>query len=104
MDNFTIDSWEALYAVYPMNREDMTKQEERDFIEYCYALYEKDGFSLSFSTPYDEHEAYIGKPFRVKDRLTEKDAELASLPMWNIIFGDGAEISAWPEEITNKER
>ena len=37
------------------------------------------------------------------DRCSTKDADLASLPMWNIKFSDGLIIGAYPEEIIPRE-
>jgi hypothetical protein len=50
-----------------------------------------------------DFEEYYNKPFKVIDRLTEKECDLECLPMWKIKFEDGEIIHAYPDEIVPSE-
>ena len=43
-----IDNFEKLYEKYPIDREDMSVKEEREFVSHCFDIYEKEGFSKVF--------------------------------------------------------
>lgn len=93
-------------------REDMTKEEEKLFINYWFDKYESEGFSKVFCSPYEftdkEPTKYNGKKFEVVGRVKSLDedehgADLECLPMWNIKFEDGHTMAAYPEEIIPRE-
>ena len=103
-----IHSWDDLHKKYPVSREEMSEETEREFISDCYDLYEKEGFAKRFWTPYEQYKEYIGEKFSVKKRIqpgTETDlgVDLECLPMWIIAFNDGKEILAHPEEVILSE-
>lgn len=89
-------------------RDDMTKEREREWVDFCYEAYESDGFKDTFGTPYTGERKYVGMKFEVLGRVGEypndsKGAVLECLPMWNIRLEDGTEIAAYPEEICLSE-
>lgn len=85
-----------------MIRENMTIEEEREFVAKCFEEYEKD-IVKTFWTPYTDYRDRIGQKFEIVRRLTEEDVDLECLPMWRIRFKDGKEIDAYPEEIVSSE-
>jgi len=95
---------------HTFTRDDMSKEREKEWVDFCYEAYEADGFAETFGTPYSGERKYLGMKFDVLGRvpLIEDDfdngAELECLPMWNIRFEDGTEMAAYPEEICNTER
>jgi hypothetical protein len=87
-----------------INRENMTIEQERNFVNTCFDLYEKEGFSNVFWSPYDIGNSELcGKKFKVLSRVTENQEVLNVLPMWNIEFENGHKICAYPEEIIPSE-
>lgn len=96
-------TWNELEAKYPTDREDMTKEQERCFVEECFNLYEQEGFAKKFWSPFGDYSERTGENFEVVSRCTEKEADLEVLPMWNIKFSDGTIIGAYPEEIIPSE-
>jgi hypothetical protein len=97
-----------------MDRQDMTMEQEIEFVNQCFDNYEKEGFSKVFVSPYDytdEISNRQGASFKVIGRTkmrTETDngeatADLECLPMWQIQFEDGKVISAYAEEIIPSE-
>lgn len=103
-------TWDEIDKKYPLSRDDMTTEQEQEFVNDCFTAYEEEGFSKIFVSPYDlfeEGNKYKGKPFKVIERvklLTEQDrgdntADLECLPMWVIQFEDGYVMGAYPEEI-----
>ena len=103
-----VHSWNSLRKKYPMSREEMTVETEREFVSDSYDLYEKEGFAKRFWTPYEQYKEYIGEKFSVKKRVqpgSEIDlgVDLECLPMWIITFDDGKEIMAHPEEVILSE-
>ena len=103
-----------LYKSYGFNslnktRDDLSKDEERSFVNDCYETYEHIGFADTFGTPYTGEKKYFGMKFvvlgRVKELTLDKDgADLECLPMWNIRLENGDTIAAYPEEICLAER
>ena len=95
--------WMKLYERYPKERDEMTIDEERRFVEECFNAYEEIGFANKFWSPfdlYDKDKPYVGLPFTIIGRCKEgKDWDIASLPAWKIRFEDGHEMEAYPEEI-----
>ena len=93
------------------NREDMTIEQEREFVSDCFDAYEQEGFAPVFWSQGDDYPQYHGMPFAVVERTPEYDsqhtgqhtADLERLPMWNIRFEDGTVLSAYPDEIIPSE-
>lgn len=88
---------------YPMSREEMTIEQERNFVNDCFDLYEQEGFAKVFYTPYDALNNRIGQSFSVVGRVNEGQESLDVLPMWYIKFEDGHKTCAYPEEIIPSE-
>ena len=92
-----------------IDREDMTPEELKAFINYWFDKYEQEGFSKVFCSPYNGEEEYNGKNYKVIDRASNIDedpingAELSCQPLWNIQFDDGTTMAAYPEEIIPSE-
>ena len=93
------------------SRETMTWEEEHAFVDYCFNLYEAEGFAKVFCSPYEADEARNGMPYKVLGRVkvyeggdfTNDEADLECLPMWMIQFEDGHIMNAYPEEIIPSE-
>lgn len=100
-----IQSWEDMAAKYPgESRDTMSAEREREYVSDCFSLYEREGFAKAFWSPYDEYKERWGQPFEVIGRCTEGvEADLSSLPLWQIKFQDGAMVSAYPEEVIVRE-
>jgi hypothetical protein len=98
-----INSWEDMRVKYPEYRDEMTEERERNFVNDCFSLYEKEGFAKKFWSCGGDYKDYHGKPFKVSGRATEKDVDLTCLPMWNIQFEDGFIMQAYPDEIIPME-
>ena len=98
-----IMTWEKLNEKYPEERDDMSVQREREFVNHCFDLYEKEGFSEKFWTPYEGEAEHIGKKFKVIGRCPEERNDLCTLPLWDIEFEDGTQLTAHPEEIIPSE-
>lgn len=96
------NTWDDLAKQYPMDRDSMNREQERQYVEACYCLYEAEGFAECFISPYEEYAKDNGKKFKVLRRCTEDDWDLCSLPAWDIEFEDGTQSSAYPEEIITK--
>ena len=92
------------------SRDDLSEDEERNFVNDCFDTYEKIGFADTFGTPYTGEKKYKGMRFtvlgRVKEITEDKEngADLECLPMWNIQFENGDIMAAYPEEICLAER
>jgi hypothetical protein len=98
-----------------MNREEMTIEQEKEFVNNCFETYEKEGFSKVFVSPFDLFPNTTinrqGTSFKVLGRvrpMTETDsgndtADLETLPLWTIQFEDGHIMGAYPEEIIPSE-
>lgn len=99
----TNPGWLQMQAKYPEPREEMDHERERQFVNDCFVLYEQEGFSDKFWSPYGDYKERFGQPFTVVERCTEESCQLEALPMWNIRFGDGAVIGAYAEEIVPSE-
>ena len=107
--------WENLYKTYGLynsnkTRNDLTEDEERNFVNDCFDLYEHIGFTDTFGTPYTSEQKYVDMKFSVLDRVRdisqdqENGVDLECLPMWNIQFENGDQMAAYPEEICLAER
>lgn len=91
------------------NREDMTEEREREWVDFCFDAYESDGFKSTFGTPYSGEKKYVGMKFDVLGRVPdikddfENGADLECQPMWVIRLENGEEMAAYPEEICLSE-
>ena len=92
-------TWDKMYEKYPEKREEMSEKIERDFVNDCFDLYEQEGFSEKFWTSDEKYQKYIGQKFKVLNRTPEKRNDLCTLPLWDIEFEDGTQLTAYPEEI-----
>ncbi len=92
------------------SRDDLLEDEERNFVNDCFDIYEHIGFAETFGTPYTGEKKYEGMRFSVLGRVEEitedkeNGADLECLPMWNIQFENGDIMAAYPEEICLAER
>ena len=96
------NSFAELNARYgEKDRQDMSPEEHRQFVADCFDTYEAIGFAKRFQSPYSVGTVrkFSGMTFTVNGRLTEKEADLETLPMWRITLENGKEIDAYPEEI-----
>lgn len=99
-----LNSWEDMKRKYPMEREEMTKEQEKEWLDDCYSLYEKEGFARCFWSQGGDCKEYHGKPFEVIRRTEEKDGfDISCLPAWKIKFDDEKELDAYPNEIILSE-
>lgn len=96
-------TFEEINKKIPKDREEMSKDEEREFVNACFEAYETEGFAEKFWSPYESLEDYIGKPFKVVKRCTEENYDLECLPAWRIEFEWEEGIDAFPEEIIPSE-
>ena len=106
--------FKELYQKYGLDnpnktREDLCEDDERNYVNDCFDIYEQIGFASTYGTPYAGEEKYDGMKFtvlgRVKDiKDDDKGADLECLPMWNIRLENGETMAAYPEEICLAER
>lgn len=96
-------TWDEIKIKYSKDRNQMSEDREREFINDCFDCYEQEGFAKRFQSPFGDYKDRIGQTFKVINRCSEKDSDLSSLPMWNIQFKDGLIIGAYPEEIILSE-
>lgn len=87
-----------------IDREHMTEDEHKAFVDYWFDEYERTGFVNEFDTPYEDQEQYEGQTFEVLGRCGEDAYDLEVLPVWKIRLECGVEIDAYPEEICKLER
>ena len=85
-----LNAWEDMKRKYPMEREEMTKEQEKEWLNDCYSLYEKEGFARCFWSQ--------GGDYKEKDGF-----DMECLPAWRIQFKDGTVIDAYPDEIIPSE-
>lgn len=96
--------WTAFQEKYPEDRTNMSPGKEREYVNDLFALCEKEGFADRFWDP-DAHDGsdikeHIGSSFVVTERCVEGGMlNISDLPAWNIIFEDGTETYAFPDEI-----
>lgn len=99
-----LNAWEDMKHKYSMEREEMTKEQEKEWLEDCYSLYEKEGFARCFWSQGGDYKEYHEKPFTVIRRTEEKDGfDMECLPAWRIQFKNGTVIDAYPDEIIPSE-
>jgi len=84
---------------YPIDRDDMSLEMEREFVKDWFVFYEEKGFSKVFWSLSSDYEKYNGIPFKVLKQLTESECDLCSLPMWEIELENGEKIQAYPDEV-----
>ena len=110
-----LENFKKLYEKYGLTsltktRADLTKDEERKFVNDCFCVYEHIGFANTFKSLYNETGKYENMKFavlnRVKDSTEDRNngADIECLPAWNICFDNGDIIAAYPEEICLAER
>lgn len=107
--DFMCTTFETLNEVFGFGdmektREELTKHQERKFVNNCFFIYENTGFAETFDNRsiYNTYKTYNGSKFSVVGRCN--DADLETLPAWLIRFPDGNVICAYPEEICLVER
>lgn len=98
-----VESWEDMKNKYPIARDQMSECEEKLFVEDCFKLYEKEGFSPVYWSPYTDHKDRVGQNIELVGRCSSTDRDLCTLPMWKVRFPDGKEIVAYPEEVIPSE-
>lgn len=79
-------TWDEIKIKYSKDRNQMSEDREREFINDCFDCYEQEGFAKRFWSPFGDYKDRIGQTFKVINRCSEKDSDLSSLPMWNIQF------------------
>jgi len=98
-----VESWADMQEKYPMDRSEMTEEEEIEFVEDCFNLYEKEGFSPKFWTPFSDNADRIGLPIKIVGRIeTDSIHDLSCLPMWRARLA-GSESEGFPEEVIPSE-
>lgn len=100
---FQPETWIDMTKKYPMERDDMDEETEKRYVKDCFYLYEKEGFSSVFWTPYDDYNNRNGQKIEVIGRCNNENINLRYLPMWNIRFPDGEVLVVGPEEIIPSE-
>lgn len=99
-----LNSWVDMKRKYPIEREEMTEEQEKEWLEDCYSLYEREGFARCFWSCGGDYKEYHEKPFKVIRRTEEKDGfDMECLPAWRIQFEDGEFLDAYPDEIIPSE-
>ena len=107
-------NFKELHKAYGFNnaertRDNLSIEEEKNFVSDCFDTYEHIGFAETFGTPYTGERKYVGMKFTVLGRVRElsedeNGADLECLPMWNIQLENGDTMAAYPEEICLAER
>lgn len=92
-------TWEDMKEKYPEQRDEMSEEREKSFVEDCFSCYEQGGFAKKFWTPFSDYANRISQKFKVVGCCTTESQDLCTLPMWLIQFKDGKIIGAYPEEI-----
>lgn len=96
-----IKTWEELEAKYPEDRACMTAEREREYVNDLSNCFENEGLNKVFWSPYGNigETEYYGKPFKVLGRTSEIRNNLQILPLWDIEFEDGKQLTVEPSEI-----
>lgn len=98
-----VHSWDDMQLKYPMGREEMSEEEEAAFVADCYKLYEEEGFSTKYWSPFTDNAERVGLPIEIIGRIEEDSVhDLGSLPMWKAKL-DGCEFEVFPEEVVPSE-
>lgn len=96
-----VKNWDDLKEKYPEDRACMTIEREREFVQDISNCFENEGLNEVFWSDYGNigETEYYGKPFKVLGRTTEKRNNLCLLPLWDIEFEDGKQLTVEPHEI-----
>lgn len=96
-----VKNWDDLKEKYPEDRACMTIGREREFVQDISNCYENEGLNAVFWSDSDNigETEYYGKPFKVLGRTTEDRNNLRLLPLWDIEFEDGKQLTVEPHEI-----
>jgi hypothetical protein len=80
-------------------------EDELSYRQDAFEMYETEGFTDTFQTPYEECSEYNGQKYEIVRRANYEigDCDMESLPQWIIKFEDGKEVNAYPEEICKLE-
>lgn len=82
----------------------LTLEDEEEFVEDAFNMYEESGFIDKFKSPYLEGMPDNGKTFKVIRRVSVDDGvDIENLPMWIVEFEDGTQDYCYPEEICKIE-
>ena len=102
-NNKMIKTWDEFNEKYDKYdyRENMSKEREREYVNDLFSVYENEGFNKVFWSPYSNEgeEKYYGKTFKVLGRCPETRNNLSLLPLWDIEFEDGKQLTVEPCEI-----
>ena len=79
-------TWDEIDNKYPEDRDEMSEEREKAYVNDCFDCYEHEGFSKKFWSPFGDYKERIGQHFTVVERCSTKDSDLSALPMWNIKF------------------
>lgn len=105
-NNKMIKTWDEFKEKYDKYdyRENMSKEKEREYVNDLFSVYENEGFNKVFWSPYNNEgeEKYYGKTFKVLGRCPETRNNLSLLPLWDIEFEDGKQLTVEPCEIFTK--
>lgn len=104
-NNKMIKTWDEFEKEYgDEEREKMTLERERQMVNDLANCYENDGLNKVFWSPYMNIEEiqYYGKPFKVLGRCPENRNNLKILPLWDIEFEDGKQLTVEHCEIFTK--
>lgn len=99
----SVEEFDAKWGV-DVDRYRLSEEEEREFVEDAFNMYETGGFSPTFHTPFTDRADMNGVAFQVIGRATTENCDLEQLPVWKIEFEDGTKDYAYPCEITEIER
>lgn len=66
-----IKSWDDMKIKYPDDRENLSIDREREFVNDCFSLYEKEGFSKKFWSPFGDYKERFGECFEIVGRCIE---------------------------------
>lgn len=99
-----VSSWDHLKKRYPIDRDEMPQKMEEQFVEDCFHLYEKEGFSPVFWSPYSDFADRVGQQIEIIARCqADRNTDLSVLPMWRAKFPDGFVTEVHPEEVIPSE-
>ena len=84
---------------------EMSFEDEYFYRQDQFEMYETEGFTDTFQTPYEECSEYNGQKYEIVRRASyvNGDCDMECLPQWIIKFEDGKEINAYPEDICKLE-
>lgn len=80
-------------------------EDELSYRQDAFDMYETEGFTDTFETPYEECSEYNGQKYELVRRASyvNGDCDMECLPQWIIKFADGKEVNAYPEDICKLE-